>query len=153
MQSGKILIINGPNLNMLGEREPEVYGRENFTGILAQLQQEFMHLSLHYYQSNHEGALIDKLQTYKDYDAIIINGGAYSHYSYAIQDAIRMINVPVIEVHMSNIYAREPHRANSVLSAACSGVICGMGKHVYFLACEYVTRILQEMGQDDKKKK
>ena len=133
----KILILNGPNLNMLGKREVGFYGSETFDSIFDQLQSQFPDLQLTCYQSNHEGELIDKIHQYADFDGIVINGGAYSHYSYAIMDALALANIPKVEVHFSNIHSRESFRAVSVLSKVCDGVICGFGKESYRLALEW----------------
>jgi 3-dehydroquinate dehydratase II len=131
----KILIINGPNLNMLGKREPEVYGSMSFEDYLPDLKSAFFDHSLEYFQSNHEGAIIDKLQaSNENVDAVIINPGAYTHTSIAIADAIRSINIPVYEVHLSNIYSREAFRAQSYTAVACKGVISGFGLQGYKLA-------------------
>ena len=130
-----ILIINGPNLNMLGVREPEIYGSRTLAQINKDLDAFAASLKckLEFFQSNCEGTLIDKLQTAKC-DAIIINAGAYTHYSYALYDALRVISVPKIEVHMTNVFAREEFRHESVLSKAVRGVICGFGEDSYKLA-------------------
>ena len=129
-------IINGPNLNMLGAREPEIYGATAFEDYLDRLRELFPSLDIVYFQSNHEGDLIDYLQqdevrhTY----GVVINGGAFSHYSYAIADALRMVEAPLIEVHISNTYAREDFRQRDVLAPVCEGVIIGMGLDGYRLA-------------------
>lgn len=134
----KIIIINGPNLNLLGVREPEVYGRQTFEDYFAYLQEEFQTVTLHYFQSNHEGALIDKLhETGFSYDGIILNAGAYTHTSIAIADAISGIRTPVIEVHISNVHARESFRHHSYMAAKCVGSIAGLGLKGYELAIEY----------------
>lgn len=134
----KILIINGPNLNLLGKRQPEIYGNKNFEEYLATLQEKYKDLKLSYYQSNSEGEIIDKLQeTGFDHDGIILNAGAYTHYSYAISDAISSIKAPVIEVHISNIYARESFRKQSCTAPNCIGVITGFGLDSYRLAVEH----------------
>lgn len=131
----KMMIINGPNLNLLGQREVSVYGRESFETYFARLQEEFPHLTLHYFQSNHEGALIDKLHEIGfGYDGIVLNAGAYTHTSIAIADAVGAIRTPVVEVHISNVYDREDFRHRSYLSAVCHGVIVGFGLSGYALA-------------------
>ena len=128
----RIIIINGPNLNLLGKREPAIYGSLSFDDYLVTLRADFPQVQLDYYQSNVEGELIDKLQEVGfTYDGIILNAGGYSHTSVAIHDAIAAITTPVIEVHISNIYAREEYRRRSLLSDACKGVICGMGIEGY----------------------
>lgn len=133
----KIQIINGPNLNLLGRREPEIYGGRSFEDYLEELRQRFPDVQLDYYQSNHEGALIDKLHAVGfEADGIVLNAGAYTHTSVALHDAIRAIDAPVIEVHISNVHQREEFRHRSMISAACRGVICGFGLDSYWLAIE-----------------
>lgn len=129
-------IINGPNLNMLGAREPEIYGATAFEDYLDRLRELFPSLEIIYFQSNHEGDLIDYLQQDEVRHAygVVINGGAFSHYSYAIADALRMVEAPLIEVHISNTYAREDFRQRDVLAPACEGVIIGIGLDGYRLA-------------------
>ncbi|WP_018107172.1 type II 3-dehydroquinate dehydratase [Porphyromonas bennonis] len=129
-------IINGPNLNMLGAREPEIYGATAFEDYLDRLRELFPSLDIVYFQSNHEGDLIDYLQQDEVRHAygVVINGGAFSHYSYAIADALRMVEAPLIEVHISNTYAREDFRQRDVLAPVCEGVIIGMGLDGYRLA-------------------
>jgi 3-dehydroquinate dehydratase II len=133
-----ILILNGPNLNMLGTREPEVYGTEPFEKTLADIQRRFMDLTVKYFQSNHEGALLDKLQAVKEFDSCVFNPGAYSHTSYALYDCIRMIDRPVVEVHISNIHAREAWRQHSLISPVCKGVISGLGTAGYTFAIDWL---------------
>jgi 3-dehydroquinate dehydratase II len=124
----KVLIINGPNLNLLGKRQPEIYGTESFDHYLAKLKSNFPDNEIDYFQSNHEGEIIDKLQqSDKIYDGIIINAGGYTHTSVAIGDTIASISTPCIEVHISNIFAREDFRKISYLSAHCKAVISGCG--------------------------
>lgn len=133
----KILVIHGPNLNLLGEREPGVYGSTSFDELNAQISEraEKLGLAVEIFQSNHEGAIIDRLHAArKDFDGVIINAGAYTHYSYAIRDAIHDIHIPVIEVHISNVQAREEFRSKSVISPVCKGTIAGFGINSYFLA-------------------
>ena len=131
----KIIIINGPNLNLLGKREPDIYGRQNFEGYFLQLQEHFPDIELQYFQSNHEGAIIDKLQEVGfSHDGIVLNGGAFPHTSLAIADAIAAIETPVVEVHISNVYAREAFRHHSWFSANCRGLIVGLGLKGYELA-------------------
>ena len=133
----KIQIINGPNINLLGKREPGIYGSESFDDYLLRLKQLYPQVDIAYYQSNHEGDLIDKLHEVGfDYDGIILNAGAYTHTSIALQDAIRAIKAPVIEVHISNVHAREEFRHKSMISCACKGVILGFGLNSYKLAME-----------------
>ena len=134
----KLIIINGPNLNLLGKREPDIYGHESFEDYFAQLQQEFSMITLHYFQSNSEGEIIDKLHEVGfSYDGIIINAGAYTHTSIAIADAIGAIRSPVIEVHISNIHARESFRHHSYLAPKCVGSVIGLGLKGYELAIEF----------------
>ena len=136
----KIQIINGPNLNMLGKREPEIYGSQSFETYLAALRKQFAGVQLDFYQSNIEGELIDKMQEVGfEYDGIVLNAGAYTHTSIALQDCIRSLACPVIEVHISNVYKREEFRHHSMLSCACIGVIAGFGLESYRLAIEYLT--------------
>ena len=131
----KIIIINGPNLNLLGKREPEIYGTQTFEDYFGTLVEKYSNVSLTYFQSNHEGDLLDKLHEVGfDYDGIIINGGAYTHTSIAIADAIGAISTPVVEVHISNVHAREAFRHHSYFSEKCAGVIVGMGLKGYELA-------------------
>ena len=133
----KIQIINGPNLNLLGRREPEIYGGRSFEDFLVELRKCFPGVQLDYYQSNHEGDLIDKLHAVGfEADGIVLNAGAYTHTSVALHDAIRAIDAPVIEVHISNVHQREEFRHRSLISAACKGVICGFGLDSYRLAIE-----------------
>ena len=132
-----IIIINGPNLNLLGRREPEIYGNRSFEDYLESLKADFQQVQIDYYQSNVEGEIINKLHEVGfSYDGIILNAGGYSHTSVAIHDAIAAITTPVIEVHISNIYAREEYRRHSLLSDACKGVICGLGLDGYRYALE-----------------
>ncbi|MBL7790734.1 MAG: type II 3-dehydroquinate dehydratase [Saprospiraceae bacterium] len=134
----KMIIINGPNLNLLGSREPDIYGRQPFEEYFATLQQEFPGITLHYFQSNSEGALIDKLhEAGFTYDGIVLNAGAYSHTSIAIADAIAAIRTPVIEVHISNVYEREEFRHHSYLAPNCVGSVTGLGLRGYELAIRY----------------
>ena len=133
-----ILIINGPNLNLLGKREKSVYGENSFESYLEFLRNKYSEHQLVYFQSNIEGELINTLHQYGsgDTDGIVLNAGAYTHTSIAISDAIRAINVPVIEVHISNIHAREAYRHTSMIAAACKGSIAGFGMDSYKLAIE-----------------
>lgn len=135
----ELIIINGPNLNLLGKREPEIYGEDTFEDFLLHLQGLFPSVSLHYFQSNHEGEIIDKLHEvgFDNFDGVILNAGGYTHTSVAMGDAIAAINTPVIEVHISNIFAREPFRHHSYLSPHCEGCIVGFGLRGYELAVQY----------------
>ena len=131
----KILILNGPNLNLLGKREPEIYGSQTFEDYFKTLQSEFSNLNLHYYQSNVEGELINKIHEVGfSYDGIILNAGAYTHTSVALGDAIKGITTPVIEVHISNTFGREAFRHQSYISPNAKGVILGFGMKSYELA-------------------
>lgn len=133
----QILILNGPNLNLLGRREPGIYGQRNMDDCLAALHNRFPEVEINYFQSNIEGELINKLQEVGfSYDGIVLNAGAYTHTSVALHDAIRSITSPVIEVHISNVHQREAFRHQSMISAACRGVICGFGLDSYRLAVE-----------------
>jgi 3-dehydroquinate dehydratase-2 len=133
----RIQIINGPNLNLLGVREPEIYGKKGFEEFLHVLQNSYPDVCIDYYQSNVEGELINKIHEVGfDLDGIVLNAGAYTHYSIALMDAIKSVNTPVIEVHISNVHQREEYRHHSVISSACKGVICGFGLDSYRLAIE-----------------
>lgn len=141
----KIMIINGPNLNNLGKREPEIYGKDTLSDIIEYTKKETESLGaeISAYQTNHEGEICDLLYQARNegYFGVVINAGAYSHYSIAIRDAISSVELPCIEVHLSNIHAREEFRHHSVISAVCKGMICGFGKQVYSLG----VRVLCEM--------
>lgn len=133
----KILIINGPNLNLLGKREPGIYGNCSFDDYLPVLRSKYPHIDIEYYQSNVEGFIIDKMQEAGfSYDGIVLNAGAYTHTSVALQDCIRSLTAPVVEVHISNVHTREDFRHRSMISCACKGVICGFGLDGYRLAIE-----------------
>lgn len=131
----KIIIINGPNLNLLGTREKSIYGDRSFSAYFSKLKTEYNEVELSYYQSNVEGEIINKLHEVGfDFDGIILNAGGYTHTSVAISDAIAAINTPVFEVHISNIYAREDYRHKSLLSKNCMGILSGIGLEGYELA-------------------
>ena len=133
----RIQIINGPNINLLGKREPSIYGSVTFEDYLAELRKKYADVQIDYFQSNIEGELIDKIQQVGcDVDGIILNAGAYTHTSIALQDAIRSVTSPVVEVHISNVHAREAFRHVSMISCACKGVILGFGLNSYRLAME-----------------
>lgn len=133
----KILILNGPNLNLLGKREPGIYGSSSFEAYLPELQAAYPDAMIEYYQSNVEGEMINKMQEVGfTYDGIVLNAGAYTHTSVALHDCIRAIKCPVIEVHISNVHTREEFRHRSMISAACRGVICGFGLDSYRLAVD-----------------
>ena len=133
----KILIANGANLNLLGKREPEIYGSTTMEDYLAQLKDEFPQHEILYFQSNVEGELINRLQS-KDFDALVINAGAFTHYSYAIADCLKNISKPKVEVHISNIYQREEFRQKSVTAAYIDALLSGFGLRGYSLAVEYL---------------
>ena len=133
----KIQIINGPNLNLLGVREPGIYGSNSFESYLPKLKSVFPDIEIDYYQSNIEGELINKLQEVGFcYDGVVLNAGAYTHTSIALHDCIRSLKCPVIEVHISNVHQREEFRHKSLISSACKGVICGFGLDSYRLGIE-----------------
>ena len=152
----KIQIINGPNINLLGKREPSIYGAQSFEDYLVELKKCYPDVDFEYFQSNIEGEMINKIHevgfdydgivlnagaythtsTMGTFDGIIINPGAFTHYSYAIRDALASVNMPAIEVHISNVYSREEFRHKSMISCACIGVICGFGLKSYRLAIE-----------------
>lgn len=139
MESRQIHIINGPNLNMLGTREPEIYGSTPFDEYLERLRDLFPAWELVYFQSNHEGDLIDYMQSQAPYSSgMILNAGALSHYSYALQDTVRAIESPVVEVHISNLATREPHRHITLLSEVCVGTLMGFGLDGYRLAVAHL---------------
>ena len=141
----KILVIYCPNLNLLGERETNIYGRETLGSINLQIAQkaESRGINCEIFQSNSEGALIDKLhEARKTCDGVIINAGAYTHYSYAIRDAISSIKIPVVEVHCSNIHAREEFRHKSVIAPVCAGSVIGFGKNSYLLAIDAIKDLI-----------
>lgn len=134
----KIQIINGPNLNLLGKREPEIYGSETFEDYFENLQKRFPQVELHYFQSNVEGELITKIHEVGfTFDAILLNAGGYTHTSIAISDAISGVTTPVLEVHISNIYKREEFRHKSIISKSCVGMISGLGLKGYELGVLY----------------
>lgn len=136
----KLLILNGPNLNLLGTREPGIYGNSSMESYLDTLRKDFPQVEIDYFQSNIEGEMIDKMQQVGfSYDGIVLNAGAYTHTSVALHDCIRAIKAPVIEVHISNVHTREEFRHKSMISAACKGVICGFGMDSYRLAvCSFL---------------
>lgn len=142
----KVLLIHGPNINLTGQREPGIYGSETLAAINAEVITKCQRLGMDcaVFQSNSEGALIDRLHAAReDCDAIIINAGAYTHYSYALRDAIAAVRLPTVEVHMSNVDAREEFRHKSVIGPVCAGSIAGFGKHSYLLAVDAVKAILE----------
>ena len=139
----KIIIINGPNLNLLGKREPTIYGSQTFEQYFEELKSIFPETELHYFQSNHEGAIIDKIHevglngSATRYDGIIINAGGLTHTSVALADALSSVTTPAVEVHISNIHAREAFRHHSYLTSRCKGMICGLGLKGYEMAVRY----------------
>ena len=136
----KILILNGPNKNLLGKREPKIYGSETFEDYFESLKEKFSEFELEYFQSNHEGELVDKLHEVGfSYEGVVFNAGAYTHTSVALADAIKGIETPVVEVHISNVHQREEFRHKSYLSPVCKGVILGFGLASYDLAIQSFT--------------
>lgn len=145
----KILILNGPNLNLLGKREPTVYGNSSFENYLKELRTRYSNVEIDYCQNNCEGALLDKLHEVGfTFDGVVLNAGAYTHTSVALYDAIRAIQTPVIEVHISNVHQREEFRHHSMISGACCGVICGFGLDSYRLAIEALLEKENNKGLD-----
>jgi 3-dehydroquinate dehydratase-2 len=141
----KILVINGPNLDMVGIREPGVYGSQTLASINEEIKAytDSVNVACDFFQSNCEGTIIDKIHSVlNDYDGCILNAGAYTHYSYAIRDAISSVNKPFIEVHMSNVHSREEFRHTSVISAVCKGIISGFGKNSYILAVKALEELI-----------
>lgn len=138
----RIQIINGPNLNLLGKRETEIYGTISFEDYLDVLRRRYPEVEFFYFQSNIEGELLDKLHEVGfEVDGVILNAGAYTHTSIALHDTIRAITAPVVEVHISNVHAREPFRHHSCIAAACKGVVCGFGLESYRLGIEALLNI------------
>ncbi len=141
----KIVIINGPNLNLLGTREPGIYGNSSFEAYLPELRSLYPSIEIAYYQSNIEGELINEMQrTGFSADGIVLNAGAYTHTSIALADCIKSISSPVVEVHISNVHAREEFRHRSMISSVCKGVICGFGLDSYRLAIEALSHVKKE---------
>ncbi len=141
----KILVINGPNLNLLGKRDIKIYGEKSLEEINQELMEKAdkMGIELKVFQSNHEGKIIDRIQDYNGIDGIIINPGALAHYSYSLRDAIETVPVPVIEVHISNIFSREGFRCVSVIAPVCKGFLSGFGWKVYTFALDIIYQILK----------
>jgi 3-dehydroquinate dehydratase II len=141
----KILLLNGPNLNLLGKREPGIYGSQTFDAYFADLKSRYPEVELHYFQSNHEGALLDKIHEVGfSFDGIVLNAGAYTHTSVALADAIKAVTTPVVEVHISNVFAREAFRHHSYLSPVCKGTLTGFGIQGYEMALRYLTEGLKD---------
>lgn len=141
----KVIVIHGPNINLTGEREASIYGMETFESINQQIVDYAEQLSIicETYQSNVEGELINKIQEIRhDFDGIVINAGAFTHYSYALRDAIASVKIPCIEVHFSNVFGREDFRSKSVIAPVCAGSISGFGKYSYLLALEGLKRLV-----------
>ncbi len=138
----QILVINGPNLNLLGKREPEIYGTDTLKDLQTRLRKKFPKIGFEFYQSNIEGEIINALHRAFEgkFNGVVLNPGAFTHYSYALRDAVAALKVPVVEVHLSNIYAREEFRRISVIAPACKGVITGFGMKGY----EIAVRVLSE---------
>ncbi len=131
----QVLVINGPNLNLLGERKPEIYGSLTLNEINKYVEDYFKNTKISFFQSNHEGEIIDKIHSASQkFVGIVLNAGAFTHYSYAIRDAIEAISIPVVEVHLSNVAEREDFRQESVIAPVCGGSISGFGKYGYVLA-------------------
>jgi 3-dehydroquinate dehydratase-2 len=137
----KILLLNGPNLNLLGKREPGIYGSQSFEDYFRNLQTRYPEVELHYFQSNHEGALLDKIHEVGfSFEGIILNAGAYTHTSVALADAIKAVTTPVVEVHISNVFAREAFRHHSYLSPVCKGTLSGFGTKGYEMALRFLLK-------------
>lgn len=135
----KIQIINGPNLNLLGVREPGVYGRESFTDFLPRLRSRYPDVEIHYFQSNVEGELVSKIQEVGfSFEGLILNAGGYTHTSVALHDALAAVKAPCVEVHISNLYAREEFRHKSIITSKCAGLISGLGLEGYALAVQWL---------------
>lgn len=144
----KILILNGPNINLLGKREPEIYGNRGFADYFDELKNMFPEVEFDYYQSNVEGEMINKIHEVGfSWDGIVLNAGAYTHTSIALQDAIKAVETPVVEVHISNVHKREEFRHKSMISCACLGVICGFGLDSYRLGVEALKRYNEQAGK------
>ncbi|MHB2149811.1 type II 3-dehydroquinate dehydratase [Calditrichota bacterium LG25] len=141
----KILVIHGPNLNLLGQRNPEIYGTFTLEQLNQKIKNHFPELEFEFFQSNHEGQIIDRIHLAREAtDGIVINAGALTHYSYSLRDAIEATPLPVVEVHLSNIFARESFRRNSVISEVCLGTVSGFGAHSYLLGVEALKEYLKQ---------
>ena len=142
MDSCQVLIMNGPNLNLLGKREPEIYGNMDFDSFLSDLRKDFVQFEIAYFQSNEEGALISKIQEVGfSYHGIVLNPAGYSHTSVALADAVAAVDTPVVEVHISNIFSREEFRKHSFISPVSKGVISGLGLQGYRLALNFLDKL------------
>lgn len=143
----KVLVINGPNLNLLGEREPGTYGSDSYESVCGEIKKAAGELGFEMcecFQSNSEGGMIDKVHAARlEFSGIVINAGAYTHYSYALRDAVAAVRIPVVEVHMSNIHKREEFRHTSVIAPVCAGQIAGFGKYSYILGLQALKNILE----------
>lgn len=139
----KIIIINGPNLNLLSRRNPDIYGSKSLEEINHELKKQAKEIGIEveFFQSNHEGEIIDKLQNQAEFDGVIINPGALAHYSYSLRDALESLTRPAVEVHLSNIFAREDFRKQSVTAAVCSGFLAGFGWQVYVFALDIIVKL------------
>jgi len=144
----KLLVVNGPNLNMLGKRDRNVYGNFTYDDLVRMIEDWAKRngVEVEVFQSNHEGEIIDRLHRL-DFDGLVINPGAFTHYSYAIRDALEIVKVPKVEVHISNIHGREEFRRKSVTAEVCDGQISGLGVYGYILALEYVRKVSSEGGK------
>ena len=141
----KFIIINGPNLNLLGKREPEIYGNTTFEDFLPEIKEEFSNCEIEYFQSNHEGFIIDKIHEVGfSYNGIILNAGAYTHYSYAIADALKSVTTPCVEIHISDIYAREGFRSKSVTGVNCIEIVSGKGLDGYKIAMQKMLDFIEK---------
>ncbi len=145
----KILIINGPNLNLLGKRNPDIYGHRSLNELNTFVKDYFKKVKLEFYQSNHEGDIIDRIhQAMTQFDGIVINPGALTHYSYALRDAIEACTIPVVEVHLSNVAARESFRNISVISEVCQGTISGFGAYGYVIGVQALAHRIKRLNND-----
>lgn len=142
----KLLVANGPNLNLTGTREPHIYGGDTLALINAELKERFREISFEFFQTNSEGDLIDKIQSVEKegFDGVVLNAGALSHYSYALRDAIAAVKKPVVEVHLSQVFAREEFRRKSAISEVCKGTVTGFGKFSYFAAAFALSELLRK---------
>ena len=142
----KLLVANGPNLNLTGSREPEIYGSDTLAMINSQIKEKFSEIAFEFFQTNSEGELIEKIQSVDNdgFDGVVLNAGALSHYSIALRDAIAAIKKPVVEVHLSQVFAREEFRRKSAISEVCKGTVTGFGKFSYFAAVFALSQVLKK---------